>query len=163
MARIAWMVDSEYIRALEDRLEHYGHTIERFRQIIPTLRAFDTTRYDAIMLNTVVAPGVINFDYEKGLYDNDPRIKEIMGEYRGKNKNPDYWKLAMYAIEVAHKPSSPNARTPIFVVGQHDESRDALFPNAQETCRTARAIDYYNVSREERYDALVRDIRRLTT
>ena len=102
--------------------------------------------------------------YEPGPYDNDPRIKAIMKEYRGeeRRRNPDYWKFAMYAIEVAHGPTSPNARTPILVVGMNHEKRDFLFPKAEETCRAADAIDYYNIGKDARYEAVIRDILRLT-
>ncbi len=161
--KIAWVVDSEYIRPLEERLNEAGFEIERYEHIIPALRAFDETRYDAILLNPMVAPGLIRSKeirggYEPGPYDNDPRIEAIAKEYRGQNRNPDYWKFAMYAIEVAHGPTSPNARTPILVVGVNHEKGDFLFPNAEETCKAAGAIDYYNIGRDERYNAVIRDI-----
>ena len=146
-----------------------GIEIERFRHLIPALRAFDTKRYDVIILNPVVAPGLVAEQQNKGMvyapgqYDNDPRIKEIMEEYQGRNKNPDYWKLAMYTIEVAKRSTSPNARTPILVVGFYNEEGDALFPNAEQTARAAGAIDYYNLGRRERYEQMIKDIIRLTT
>ena len=167
------MVDTQYDPTLENRLRRIGCQVDRFEHLIPALRAFDTRIYDAIILNTVVAPGLIrNQDHETigyyvpGSYDNDQRIKEIMEEYKiggERTRSPDYWKLAMYAIEVAHRPRSPNARTPIFVAGNHEEEGDLSFPNAKETSRTAGAIDYYDLDNDERFEAVIRDIRKLTS
>jgi hypothetical protein len=166
---IAWVVDGECIRTLEESLREYGCTVEKFRNTIPALRAFDERRYDGIILNTRVGPGVIKDEkkgitmgYEKGPYDNDPRIEQIMKEYKHREGigNTDYWKLAIYVIEVAHRVGSPNERTPIFVAGTHDDGEDPLFPDAKETCKRAGA-EYYNLISDQRYAALIRDIKKL--
>ncbi len=165
MPRIAWMNDSKDNFCLDETLEEFGYSIEIFRTVTQALRAFDTTRYDTIILNTRVPPGMIGFDHEEGTYDNDPRINEIMREHEEKFRgttNPDHWKLTMYAIEVAQRSNSPNRNTPIFMVGVHNEEGDLLFPDVTEVCRKAGTIDYYNFSNEQRYQALIRDIRRLT-
>ena len=53
--KIAWITGySGYIEPLEERLREERFTVERFECLIPALRAFDITRYDAILLDPML-------------------------------------------------------------------------------------------------------------
>ncbi len=113
---------SDWLNTNPERKASYD--VRTFSNAIPALRELTTEKYDLIILELKLAPGLVK-DHGLGEFDNDPRIEEIMAKGSDPS-HPDYWKLGLYVIEKTRS-QGPNKKTPIFVFSVYNPETDLDF------------------------------------
>ena len=108
-----------------DERKNTKYAVRNFYHAIPALRALTTQKYDLIILELTLAPGLPGFSHELGDFDHDPEIERIM-RTGGECENPDYWRLGLHVIKKVRE-QGPNQNTPLFVFSVYNPLSDLKF------------------------------------